>query len=128
MDVRHDRDGVTEPSNIDVAGIDAAMITQKQQYGGARWMRPRIMTLQPRAALANVGRWTCSAGAGTPVGQIILRPGEDLATMVWGCLLLLASFCFFVLSIYAMLVSEHMPDTGASASNLWRVYWFSPGV
>jgi len=82
MDVRHDRDGVTEPSNIDVAGIDAAMITQKQQYGG------------------------------TPVGQIILRPGEDLATMVWGCLLLLASFCFFVLSIYAMLVSEHMPDTG----------------
>eukprot|EP01047_Picozoa_sp_COSAG01_P107158 COSAG01_NODE_36199_length_520_cov_54.494062_1_plen_137_part_10 len=77
-------------SPLDV-GIDPAIValTQKRSYGGA------------------------------PVGQIIPRLGEDVATMVWGCLLLLFSFCFFVCSIYAMLISEHMPDTGAPPRPHW---------
>eukprot|EP01043_Picozoa_sp_COSAG02_P004545 COSAG02_NODE_120_length_35326_cov_39.000823_5_plen_222_part_00 len=49
---------------------------------------------------------------GTPVGHIILRPGEDLATVLWGFVLLIGAFIFFVSSMYAILVSKMMPDTG----------------
>lgn len=72
-------------ASLDV-GIDPAMIalTQKQQYGG------------------------------TPVGQIILRPGEDISTVAWGWLLLLGAFVFFIVSVYSLLVSEYMPETGAT--------------
>ena len=49
---------------------------------------------------------------GTPVGHIILRPGEDLATVLWGFVLLIGAFVFFVSSMYAILVSKIMPDTG----------------
>lgn len=49
---------------------------------------------------------------GTPIGHIILRPGEDLATVLWGFVLLIGAFVFFVSSMYAILVSKIMPDTG----------------
>lgn len=49
---------------------------------------------------------------GTPVGHIILRPGEDLATVLWGFVLLIGACVFFVSSMYALLVSKMMPDTG----------------
>lgn len=49
---------------------------------------------------------------GTPVGHIILRPGEDLATVLWGFVLLIGAFVFFVSSMYAIIVSKMMPDTG----------------
>jgi hypothetical protein len=49
---------------------------------------------------------------GTPVGHIILRPGEDLATVLWGFVLLIGAFIFFVSSIYSILVAKMMPLTG----------------
>lgn len=55
---------------------------------------------------------------GAPTGHIILRPGEDLATVVWGYCILFATFCFFVSSIYAILLSKIMPDTGNGALSI----------
>ena len=49
---------------------------------------------------------------GMPVGHIIVRPGEDWATVLWGCLLLGCTFLFFVGSLYAIVVAKHMPTTG----------------